>query len=134
MVTIHIFWTMIEVGVALIAICLPLFRPGQLLAKNHWIQRWVGSFSGKLTRSRRTHPSRGQSIPDAVHSKRNPFSSSEDEAERSLSKSANTNMDYQIAEDSMQDVELVERDFKGRYEQLFPSTTMVTKANPTHMV
>lgn len=126
---------MIEVGVALIAICLPLFRPGTLLRKNHWIQRWLGSFSAKLTRSRRSmRQSRGQSVPGAVRSKRVPLASSADEAEKSLSKSANSNMDYQIAGDSTQDVELMEQDYKNRYEHLFPTTTTTVEANPTHMV
>ncbi|KAF2235227.1 hypothetical protein EV356DRAFT_532226 [Viridothelium virens] len=135
MVTIHIFWTMVEVGVALIAICLPLFRPGTLLRKNHWIQRWLGSFSTRLSRSRRSaHHSHRHAPPGAGRSKHIPLVSSEDEAEKSLSKSANSNTDYQMRIDPTQDVELQERDFKDRYEQLFPTTTATVETIPSRVV
>ena len=126
---------MIEVGVALIAICLPLFRPGQLLRKNHWIQRWLGSFSSKLSRSRRsTHSSRGQSAHEGRRSKHIPLASSEDEINKSFRKSTNSNIDYRIAMESTQDTELVEQDFQNRYEQFFPGSATSIKADPTHMV
>ncbi|KAI9708053.1 MAG: hypothetical protein M1820_004257 [Bogoriella megaspora] len=130
MVTIHIFWTMIEVGVALIAICLPLFRPGTLLRKGHWLQRWLGSFSDKIRSTRRSvHHSRGVSMPNAAAQRPIPLKST-----GSTSKTPQLNADYLTAKESMQDEEVARQDFRDRYERLFPTTSISVEANPRNMV
>lgn len=134
MVTIHIFWTMVEVGVALVAICLPLFRPGTLLRKNHWIQRWLGTSDSKPSHLRQpAKHSHRQSTPAADRSEHKSLVSVR-VAEYRPNNLASANHDYHVAVESIPDAALESRKFKDRYAQFFPATNTSTVANATHVV
>ena len=134
MVTIHIFWTMVEVGVALVAICLPLFRPGTLLRKNHWIQRWLGAFDAKPSKPpRQANNPYGRLAPAADQSEHKRLVSI-GVVEKSSDKLASANHDYHVAVESMQDVALANREFRDRYDRFFPATETTLEVSATHMV
>jgi hypothetical protein len=143
MVNIHIFWTMMEVGIALIAICLPLFRPGTLLKKNHWLQRWLGSVGTKISRSARPHSVRhhqsshstSKGIPGVPRAKHVPLVSAAESFNGAYSKMGSGDslemqgngkygyvVDVEGGKGVREDTEMQEQDFQRRYQALFPVT------------
>ena len=163
MSTVSVFWAMVEVGVALIAINLPALRPGQAL-RGSIVYKWLtglssslkfsnrgsGSSSSKNSGSRGPRGKKSSGSGDSSMPIQGPWPSLATQA-RSMSDSADEEMglkrgteigngegiycerDYQVTE-SVTSIPVQEQDFRRRYAELFPPASAHVMVQPRERV